>query len=163
MRLASLLMFAVVFTGCEINSNNTKIQYMPDMADAPTVKAQESYIDPPEHSVPINGVLYPETVEESEKVLKNPYPASEQIVADGKHLFETFCTVCHGSDGKGDNALGAAFPRPPDITIPQYRERADGFYFHRITFGSAIMPSYGHAISPNERWKIIHYLRTLQK
>ncbi|NBQ53831.1 MAG: cytochrome c [Proteobacteria bacterium] len=39
----------------------------------------------------------------------------------------------------------------------------DGFYFHKMTFGGAIMPSYGHAISPQERWQIAHYIHELQR
>ncbi len=147
---------------CEINSSNTKIQYMPDMADAPTVKAQENYLEPPLHSVPTNGVLYPDTIEEAEKVLKNPYPPSEQIIADGKKLYETVCVACHGAKGNGENALGPKMPKATDITTADYKARTDGFYFYRITFGAANMPSYGHATSAHERWKIVHYLRTLQ-
>lgn len=157
-----LLYIALASAGCEINSSDTKIQYMPDMADAPTVKAQESYLDPPEHSVPITGVLYPDTVEESEKVLKNPFPINEQVIARGKNVYEKFCITCHGPEMKGNNALGNAYPQPPDLTTEVYSKRGDGFYFHRITFGAAIMPGYGHAISANERWMLIHYIRDLQ-
>jgi len=157
-----LLPLLLCVSGCEINSDNTKIQYMPDMADAPSVKTQEDYLDPPDHSIPVNGILYPKTVEQSEKLLKNPFPASDKVVSDGKELFNTFCTPCHGPKAKGNNALGGKYPQPPDLTLPMYKSRGDGFFFYRITFGSAIMPGYGHAISPHERWKLIHYLRSLQ-
>ena len=35
---------ALVATGDKDGPNDTKWQYMPDMADAPTAKAQESYL-----------------------------------------------------------------------------------------------------------------------
>lgn len=146
-------------------TNQTKLQYMPDMADAPTVKAQESYIDPPDYSVSTNAILYPDTPEESEKLLQNPYAKAnpETYMEDGKMLFETFCAVCHGPGAKGDGNIQDLFPTPPDLTTETYKNRGDGFFFHRITFGSAIMPSHGHAISQHERWQIILYLRSLQK
>lgn len=161
------LMVAVFFmsslvVGCEVNSSGTKLQYMPDMADAPTVKAQEDYIDPPEHSVAMNGQIYPKTAEEAEKVLKNPYPPSDVVVKEGEKLFNTVCIACHGADGKGDHALGPTFIRPPDITDVKYVSRGDGFFFHRITAGFGNMPGYAHSTSVSERWKIVHYLRNLQ-
>ncbi len=159
---------AVVFAACDKNPNATKLQYMPDMADAPTVKAQEDFLDPPDGSIPMSAILYPETAEESEKQLQNPFAGvpdgeAQGHLAAGKTLFNTYCVVCHGADAKGEGFMVDKYPRPPDLTGEVYLNRADGFFFHRITFGSAIMPGYGHATSPHERWQIISYLRTLQK
>jgi mono/diheme cytochrome c family protein len=164
----ALILAVSIFAGCELDPKTTKIQYMPDMADGPTVKAQEGFINPPDHSVPLNGILYPETVEESEKIFKNPIiltddDQKQKVIAEGQKLYNTFCIPCHGADAKGEGSLGPNYPRPPDITTADYKKREDGFFFYRITFGAAIMPGYGHAISPNERWLIIHYLRTLQQ
>src|SRR5688572_10328774 len=110
-------------TSCEINSNNTKIQYMPDMADNPTFKAQETYLEPPEHSVAINGVLYPDNVVEAERELKNPYPASEQIIAEGKAIYEKTCIACHGEKGDGKNHLDGKVPVAKDFTTPDYKTK----------------------------------------
>ncbi len=150
---------------CTDNPNETKLQYFPDMADSPAFKTQGNYINPPEGSIARTAILYPDTPEESEKVLQNPFrgqPGEEKHLAEGKHLFETFCTVCHGAAGKGDGSIVDKFARPPDLTQDLYKKKQDGFFFHRITFGSALMPSYGHAISANERWKITSYVRHLQ-
>ena len=160
-----LCIVALALSACHGDPNQTKLQYMPDMADAPTVKPYKDFLDPPEHSVPMFAILYPATAEESEKVLRNPYPASPDVVQHGKQLFDTFCIPCHGADAKGGGSITDIFPRPPDITAEMYAKRADGFFFHRITFGSVstIMPGYGHAISANERWQIVHYVKSLQK
>ncbi len=159
-----LMVLLSVVAACHRDGNQTKLQWMPDMADSPTVKAQESFIDPPDHAVSTQAILYPATAEESEKLLQNPYPASADMVAKGKEMYDTYCTVCHGADAKGGGQITDLFPRPPDITMDLYAKRADGFFFHRITFGGvAMMPAYGYAITPAERWQIVHYLRTLQK
>lgn len=151
----------ILLAGCEINSNNTKIQYMPDMADSPTIKAQENYIDPPVGSVSANALLYPESVVEAEKVLKNPFEAKPEVVAAGKELFGTFCTPCHGPNADGKHSLGPTYPPPPDLTNEAYKAKQSGFYFYVMTFGGALMPKYGHAIDVNERWKIARYLESL--
>lgn len=163
----SACLLTVIFAGCNVagDSGNvpTKIQYMPDMVDSPTTKAQESYLEPPEHVVPTNGVLYPDTVEEAQEVFRNPYPPSDANIAQGKALYNTFCIPCHGADARGGGSLGPQAPVPPDITHANYRSMTDGFFFYRITFGKGMMPGYGHSTSPGERWQIVHYLRTLQK
>lgn len=162
-RRSFLLMSSLlVLGGCRFTEGDTKVQYMPDMADSPTVKAQENFIDPPEHSVPVNGVLYPASLAEAEKELKNPYPPSEQIIAEGKLQYETYCAVCHGASGNGENSLGPKFIKVTDISAASYKEKNDAFFFYIITFGGANMPPYGDKTSAQERWKIVHFLRTLQ-
>jgi mono/diheme cytochrome c family protein len=153
-----------MMSGCDINNpKTTKLQFMPDMADNPTVKAQEGFLPPPPHSIPVDGILYPDSVEKAEAELVNPYPPNEMTFAKGKELYDTFCTVCHGVDGKGDGTLGDAYPvKPPDITRADLATRKDGFFFMKISQGGPIMPAYGHAISASERWLIIHHLRQLQ-
>lgn len=154
--------------GCkEEGPNTTKLQYMPDMADSPAVKAQESYIDPPENSVTINAILYPENKQVAEQELRNPFgegaAVGPELIDRGKKLYNTYCYLCHGYDGKGKGTLGDAYPIPvPDLTTPDYQARKDGFYFAQISLGGNMMPAYAHATSPHERWWIVSYLRTLQ-
>ncbi len=165
MRILKTLMLMFLgfsLTNCNLNKRNTGIQYMPDMADSPAIKAQRDFLDPPPGSVARNATLYPETAEESEQVLKNPLPASEENLAEGKAVFEITCIVCHGPSARGDGSLTSAYPKAPDLTLDQVRGRADGWYFHRISFGIGTMPGYRHSTTVKERWQIIHYLRTLQ-
>ncbi len=163
-----LLMAGVSFglVSCSQDPNTTKLQFMPDMADGPTVKAYEDFLNPPDHSIAMNAILYPDTAEESEKLLQNPFasmPDQKKYLASGEKLWNSHCTVCHGTAGKGDGPVVGKYPQPPDITTEIYKNRGDGFFFHRITFGNALMPGYGHSIAPHERWEIVMHLRTLQK
>jgi cytochrome c5 len=144
------------------DNSQPKVQYVPDMADAPTMKPQENYIDPPEGSVATTAILYPKTVEEAEANLKNPLPNEPQVLALGEKTYNTFCVPCHGAAAKGDGSITDVYPQPPDLTSEAYQKRADGFFFYRITFGANIMPGYGHATMPHERWATVHYLRKLQ-
>lgn len=155
-RYHALLFSLLLATAC-IDPASPKLQYMPDMADAPTVKAQEDYLDPPPHSVARGALFYAKTAEASTQTA-----TVVQDSAQGKQLYETFCQICHGAGGKGDGTVQHGFPQPPDISQAVYRERKDGFLFHRITFGTAIMPGYGHALDAAERWQIVYYLRELQ-
>ncbi len=173
----SVFILAFGLFACEFSPSvtPTKVQYMPDMADSPTTKPQEDFINPPDGSVAMFSMIYPSSLQESEQMLTNPLPKTgrspeEQKVVDehlakGKQLFETFCIPCHGMAAKGDGSITDLFPPPPNITSTLYRDKPEGSIFHTITFGSAskMMPPYGYATDPLERWQITLYLRkTLQ-
>jgi mono/diheme cytochrome c family protein len=163
--LAASGLLLLAAAGCDVGPNGRKIQYLPDMADSPAPKAQKEYLDPPEGSVAMNAIFYPKSIQEAEKVLTTPEAIAKDPAtpAKGKVLFETFCIPCHGKDAKGHGTLGPNYPPPPDLTQPIEAAHGDGFFFYQITFGGAIMPAYGYAISANERWMIIAHLREMQK
>lgn len=50
--------------------------------------------------------------------------------------------------------------RPPDLTQVMAGQ-TDGELFYKITQGGGPMPSYEETLTEEERWKIIHHLRTL--
>lgn len=91
--------------------------------------------------------------------LKNPLPANEEIVAQGKTLYMNFCQHCHGQQGKGDGKVSAMYPGVPR----QYKKTlTEGTIFHVITFGQGKMWPHGSQISPINRWKIVRFVQTLQ-
>ncbi len=159
-----MLLFLLVLSlaACKINSSDTKIQYMPDMADSPVIDSQGGFIDPPDHSIATGAILYPENQTEAGEVLKNPVPSTPETIAEGKRLWMIFCKNCHGLEGQGDGTLGPTYPYPPTLITDPYRAMADGSYYYHITKGGSIMPAYGNRVSSEERWQIINYIRSLQ-
>lgn len=165
--LAAIVAAAALLGGCRYDGTGTKMQWAPDMADSPAPKPQRTFLPPPPESVPMHAIFYAKDSAEAGNMMTMPETIANDQTATtrGKVLFETFCSVCHGLDGKGVGTLGAAYAvAPPNITDAAYKARPDGFFFHTITFGSAstIMPGYGYAISEHERWMIVKHLRTLQ-
>ena len=162
--LFSLCCGLLTLSGCNNDRNQTKLQYMPDMADSPTVKAQENFIDPPEHSLATNAIIYPDDPVVAETELPHNLPKTEENLAKGKVLYDTYCAVCHGEKGNGPGYLGTSYPtQPPDISRAEIATRKDGFFFMLISKGRGLMPGYGYATTHTERWQIISYLRTLQQ
>lgn len=165
MAMSSSKILATVFLALfsmSCDKRATKMFYMPDMVDAPTVKVLEDYLDPPENSVSMRAIHYPDDVEQAEAQLSNPLDQNDVNLAGGKKIYNTYCIVCHGDDAKGGGSLTDAYPAAPDITTVDYSNRKDGFFYYRITFGAALMPAYGHSITEKERWQTVQYLRTLQ-
>jgi mono/diheme cytochrome c family protein len=100
----------------------------------------------------------------AEKAKKNPVAKSDAAVAAGKKAtVDKACTACHGEGGKGDGPGAAALnPKPADWTSAKVQQESDGCIFWKITTGRGAMPPWA-AIPENERWQIIHYIRTLKK
>ena len=95
---------------------------------------------------------------------KNPVAATPESVKKGHELFAIYCTPCHGPSGKGGGLVAAKFVPPPDLTSADLQKvRTDGYWQSYLSAGGAVMPSYAEALSPEERWDVVNYLRTLAK
>jgi mono/diheme cytochrome c family protein len=133
-----------------------------DMKDQPSIRPQEAPRRPPAGAIPREGWERPMSREEAGRVLKNPVQATRRSVENGRHLFQIYCALCHGRDGKGMGPVAAKFIPPPDLTLPVFRERTDGFIYGTIRNGGAVMPAHGEVLSPNERWDLVNFVRSLQ-
>lgn len=141
-----------------------------DMVDQPSKKPQESAAPAPPNSVPTTGrenLPTPTTEKELFKAkdeaaaLRNPVPASAESVARGAYLYRINCVVCHGEKGHGDGPVGRKFDPPPvDLNKEHTQGQADGQLFFTLTRGRVAMPFYRDALSQQERWHVINYLRS---
>ena len=96
--------------------------------------------------------------------IKNPVKATPESVTIGKERFQTFCVPCHGAEAKGGvtGPVAVKFVPPPDLTNAQLQAgRTDGYWHSYIMAGGAVMPSYGEAMSSEEAWHIVNFLRTV--
>jgi len=154
---------------------------MPDMYYS---NAYESYTPNPNFNdsmtmrVPVKGTvpigMVPFTWEKTDEdrvaagnALVNPLEVNEDNLAGGKAAYEIFCIDCHGEkgDGKGYLFTSQRYPYPPaDLTSDKVKALKDGEIYHVATVGFGIMGAHGAMIGPDERWKIILYIReNLQK
>ena len=73
--------------------------------------------------------------------------------------------MCHGSrgDGKGE-LVGRLKLEVPDFTDPETRKkRTDGELFFILTDGHGEMPGEGARLTPEWRWDLVNYIRTLSR
>lgn len=117
----------------------------------------------PPGTLPVAGGEPPMRRGVAEAVLHNPLPATEAHLAHGEWLFQTYCMPCHGKGGNGDGpvAFQMIIP-PPDLTFAQPSQRSDGYLYATIRNGGVVMPAYADAMSVEERWQVVLYLRKLQ-
>lgn len=97
------------------------------------------------------------------KLLSNPLPVSRKLIERGQDRYNIFCSPCHGYFGDGDGRMNQKFPKPPSLHNNKVLNWADGNIYHVITNGQNVMPSYESQISRDDRWAIIHYIRSLQR
>ncbi|MFI5360446.1 MAG: c-type cytochrome [Elusimicrobiota bacterium] len=96
--------------------------------------------------------------------LKNPFAPSFEVMTRGKKVFETYCQHCHGLTGLGDGAVAKAFPSfSYPLASKSTFDLPDGAIFHIVTYGRNLMPAHGSQVAVDDRWKVIHYLRDLQR
>lgn len=98
--------------------------------------------------------------------LINPFLPTNDVLARGKLIFTTFCIGCHGVYGKGDGQLYSSglYPlKPKDISGAPIAILKDGQIFHTITLGFGSMMPHGAQIRTDDRWKLVLYVRVLQK
>jgi mono/diheme cytochrome c family protein len=174
-RAASVLLASVVVAmipGCGATSQNRAYEYMPDMARDPAYKAYAPNTvtrDGLTLQLPVAGTIPrnyrpfhfgpgEEEAARAGRELRDPYRPIEQTMQEGKALYETYCLVCHGAQGKGDGPISGKIPPPPAYTSDRVIQFPPGRIFHVITMGSGKMPSYAAQLSSDERWKIVTYV-----
>jgi mono/diheme cytochrome c family protein len=138
-------------------------RWMNDMTQTARIMPGERSFPMPPGSVPRGGELVlPKEQREAAAARRNPIAATPASVARGGELYAIYCTPCHGAGGKGDGLVVPKFVPPPDLTNADLqRGRTDGYWQSYLSVGGAIMPSYGEALSADERWHVVNFLRTL--
>jgi len=124
-------------------------------------------------SIPTQGSVpyyYADTEEERTRamaeIIENPLPITEAGLAEGKELYNVFCATCHGEKADGNGYLvrdGGAYPaQPANFLLEDHLKASNGRYYHAIMHGKNVMGGYADKISYEERWNVIHYIRSLQ-
>lgn len=101
----------------------------------------------------------------AEASLVNPVALTQANLAEGRRLYNINCLPCHGDKGLGDGPVSVKFPKGniPSYKADRVQQLADGGAYHTITYGLNLMGSYAPVLTPEERWKVIHYVNYLKK
>ena len=102
-------------------------------------------------------------------VILQPQSSGAEEQSDGKRLYQTYCTGCHGASGRGDGPAGKTLPvRPADHTdSKKMNQYSDDHLFTVISKGgasvgkSAPMPAWGAVLKEAQIQEVVGYIRTL--
>ncbi len=99
--------------------------------------------------------------------LQSPLDARDpEIIKQGQVVYATFCQQCHGINHDGQGTVGQSFaPLPTDLRSPRVQQTVEGLMFKEISFGvdraGARQPALATTIFPEDRWKVVHYVKSL--
>ena len=122
----------------------------------------------PNGSVPY---YYEDTEEERTRamaeIINNPYHITEAALANGKEMYNIFCATCHGDKADGNGYLvrddGGVYPaQPANLISADFTTASNGRFYHALMYGKNVMGGYSDKVSYEERWNVIHYIRSLQ-
>ena len=104
-----------------------------------------------------------------------PIAIDMKAMERGRERFNIYCAICHDELGTGHGkVVERGYLQPPNYHTDYSRglERRGiklllrdvpiGYYFEVISLGYGGMPDYASQIPPDDRWKIIAYVRALQ-
>jgi mono/diheme cytochrome c family protein len=179
-RIIILLLTCALLFSCDRQKSMRGYDFIPDMVYSrayDTYSQNPNFHDSMTMRVPVSGTVpigftpFRYTIDSVSRAragneLVNPFLPSEDVLARGKLMFTTFCIGCHGSLGKGDGQLFSSglYPlKPRDISAEPTARLKDGQIYHTITLGFGSMMPHGTQIRPDDRWKLVLYIRGLQK
>jgi mono/diheme cytochrome c family protein len=98
-----------------------------------------------------------------------PGGARGQDAAEGKVLYMSYCSTCHGEQGKGDGVAARSLPvKPADHTNAAVMgQLSDSYLAEIITKGgsavkkSGFMPAWGSSLTPKQVADLVGYVRSL--
>jgi len=175
MKVFNLIVILFMLTACDSKSDKPNVELIQNMMESPAIKAQDhdpkrpserAMRLPPENAIAIGKPPYPYSAkpEEAGRELKNPYAGQTDVLTRGKVLYNTYCMVCHGPKGLGNGTVAdKMLVKPPTFASAKVRNWPDGRLYHIIADGQGLMSSYASQIQPDDRWKIVEYMRQLQK
>ena len=135
------------------------LPWIRDMYSSPAVLPYERPMTPPLGSLPVNGPQILSRMQARDS-LTNPLRVTPEALDAGERLYGIYCGMCHGGTGAGDGMVAEYFRRVPDLNASYIQGYTDGSIYSILRLRGFNMPSYADALSVEERWALVHYVRT---
>jgi mono/diheme cytochrome c family protein len=124
-------------------------------------------------AAPVNGEapFYYENTEDErlrceQEMIQNPFPITKEGLDRAKPLYDIYCGICHGPKGDGQGTLLAAtdkYPaQPKNLLGDDMIAAGNGRFYFGMIYGKNVMGGYSDKLSFEERWQVLHYVRSLQ-
>ena len=143
------------------------VRWNDNMTQTPRIMPGERVFRMPAGVVPRGGELViPKEQRELAARVPNPVRGTAESITIGRERYATFCAPCHGPEARGGvtGPVATKFIPAPDLTnLELQKQRTDGYWHSYIVVGGAVMPAYGEALSSEEAWHIVNFLRSLAR
>lgn len=93
-----------------------------------------------------------------------PFEITAEDLDRGQQMYNVHCSVCHGLSGYGNGlVVQRGYKQAPSYHTDVLRNAPPGYFYSVIMNGYGQMMSYSHQIKVEDRWRIIAYIKTLQR
>ncbi|MBC2604487.1 c-type cytochrome [Pelagicoccus albus] len=179
-----IFIFAVIATVSVLGFRGTKttknpLEIFPDMDRMPKYHPQAEssfFADGRTDRLPVAGTVARGTFIEDTYMASGkqgdaygngfPIEVNQAAIERGEERYNIYCKVCHGAAGDGQGRTAAfGMAAIANLTNAPYTDMADGEIFHYIGHGSRSgrMFGYKEKLSVEDRWKVVLYVRALQR
>ena len=102
-----------------------------------------------------------------QEMVNNPFSITAAGLERAKPLYNVNCGICHGEQGDGQGWLVAKpdakyLAQPKNLIADDMIAAGNGRYYYAMIYGKNVMGGYADKLSFEERWQVIHYVRSLQ-
>jgi mono/diheme cytochrome c family protein len=93
--------------------------------------------------------------------IPNPVLLTDAALAEGLDLYKKQCAFCHGPDGSGPDSSSVQFYPPVPSLLPPQNQLTDSQMYFVVERGIryTAMPSFAKALTADQIWKVILWLR----
>lgn len=92
-----------------------------------------------------------------------PFKITKEIVERGQNRYNITCLPCHGQLGDGNGMIVMrGFRKASSYHQDRLVKAPTSYFYDVITNGFGAMSNYADQLSPEDRWKVIAYIRVLQ-
>jgi mono/diheme cytochrome c family protein len=182
----ALVPFALAARARVNKNRDARIHIVPDMDNQPKVKTQKAaalFGDARGMRSDVPGSVAYGQLEDDDHLHRGKlggawartFPPAVEPTAEnmkrGQERFGVYCAPCHGLGGKGDGMVHVradalqqgTWVQPTNVSQDYLRQQPVGELFNSISRGVRNMPGYERQISVEDRWKILLYVRALQR
>lgn len=173
-RLLALGAACLAVVACDPDVGVRHIGWFSTMRTARSVRPYTMPLMPAPGAVPVTGSEPDSLAAPEAERLVNPRTRTAESLNRGQWVYETYCLVCHGTEGLGDGPVSATngrippgpFPGVASLVSEAARARSDGYLYGIVTYsiamGRGLMPRYGDKVRGTDRWDVVNYVRHLQ-
>jgi len=175
-----LVLVVVTLIGCQGKpKEDPPIHLNPSMDNQPKYLPQaksDFFLDGMADRMPVEGTIARDDLRLDDVYYRGLKPGTDELVdynpveltasslARGQERFNIYCAVCHAADGTGRSIMvEKKYQLPPSYHVEPVLSQPDGHFFNVISNGIRNMPGYENQIPVEDRWKIVQYVRALQR
>ncbi len=95
-----------------------------------------------------------------------PVEVNYDNMRTGQEIFTIYCAICHGDSANGQGVVAQqryGYNTIANLLQTRIMELPEGEIFNTITYGKNTMGPYGNKIRVEDRWKVVMYVRALQR